>query len=76
MTVTLPSGQKVDGKLQRIDDFLVSLSLSDGSTRTFARDGDRPKVDVHNPLEPHVQLLPKYTDDEIHNITAYLVTIK
>jgi cytochrome c oxidase cbb3-type subunit 3 len=76
VTVTLPSGQKVDGRLARIDDFVVSLVDAENATRTFVRDGDRPKVEVHNPLEAHLQFLSKYTDDEIHNLTAYLVTIK
>jgi len=76
VTVTLANGQKVEGRLARVDDFIVSLVTSDGSTRTFTRNGDRPKVEVHNPLDAHHQLLPTYTDDEIHNITAYLVTLK
>jgi cytochrome c oxidase cbb3-type subunit III len=75
-TVTLPSGQKIEGRLARIDDFLVSVTDAEGNTRTFVRDGDRPKVDVHDPLESHNQLLPKYTDRQIHDITAYLVTLK
>jgi cytochrome c oxidase cbb3-type subunit 3 len=76
VTVTLASGQKVEGTLARIDDFLVSLIDATGYTRTFVRDGDRPKVEVHDPLEAHNQLLPKYTDKQIHDITAYLVTVK
>ncbi len=76
VTVTLPSGQKTEGRLVRVDDFFVSLVDQDGATRSFRRDGDRPAVEVHDPLEKHRLLLPNYTDDEIHNITAYLVTIK
>jgi hypothetical protein len=76
VTVTPTTGPKVEGRLVRVDDFFVSLVDADGATRSFRRDGDRPKVEVHDPLEPHRLLLPKYTDDEIHNITAYLVTIK
>ena len=76
VTVSLPSGQKADGRLVRIDDFLVTLVDANGNTRTFRRDGDVPKVEVHDPLEPHRQLLPKYTDKEIHDLTAYLVTVK
>jgi hypothetical protein len=76
VTVTLPAGQKVEGRLARIDDYVVSLVLDDGTTRTIVREGDRPRVEVHNPLQPHIDLLPKYTDTEIHDITAYLVTLK
>ncbi len=76
VTVTLPSGEKVEGKLGRIDDFSVALTLADGTQRTFDRDGDTPRVDVHDPLQPHKDLLSHYTDRDIHNLTAYLVTLK
>jgi len=76
VTVTLPSGRIVEGVLARIDDFIVSLVDASGETRTFVRDGDQPKVDVHDPLEPHHQLLPKYRDTDIHDITAFLATLK
>ena len=76
VTVTLPSGEKVEGDLGRIDDFIVSLTQPDGTTRTIRREGDTPKVEVHDPLKPHKDLLPVYTDKEIHDVTAYLVTIK
>jgi cytochrome c oxidase cbb3-type subunit III len=76
VTVTLASGQKVTGRLSRIDDFIVTLVDSDDAQRTFRRDGDVPKVDVHDPLKPHKDLLPTYTDKQIHDLTAYLVTLK
>ena len=75
-TVTLPSGQTVTGRLRRIDDFLVTLEQADGTSRSFTRTGDSPKVEIADPLKPHRDLLPKYTDKEIHDITAYLVTLK
>jgi YD repeat-containing protein len=76
VTVTLPSGQEVSGRLDRIDDFFVSLTDPDGTHHTYTRDGERPKVVVHDPLKPHKDLLFTYTDKQIHNITAYLVTLK
>jgi mono/diheme cytochrome c family protein/small nuclear ribonucleoprotein (snRNP)-like protein len=76
VTVTLPSGQKVEGPLVRIDDFNVTLRDADGYDRTFRRDGDTPKVEIHDPLHAHRELLPTYTDKQIHDITAYLVTLK
>jgi len=75
-TVTLASGQKVDGRLVRIDDFTVTVADADGLQRTFRRDGDKPKVEVHDPLAPHRELLKVYTDKDIHDLTAYLVTLK
>jgi cytochrome c oxidase cbb3-type subunit III len=76
VTVTLASGQKAEGRLVRLDDFTVTLLQADGFERSFLRNGDQPKVEVHDPLEPHRQLLPVYTDKDIHNVTAYLATLK
>ncbi len=76
MTVTLPSGERFEGRLISIDDFVVTLEQADGTPRSFGRHGDVPQVDIHDPLKPHRDLLPKYTDKEIHDITAYLATIK
>ena len=74
--VTLPSGEKVEGKLDRMDDFVVSLTLPDGTHRSFATDGNSPAVEVRDPLQAHKDLLRTYADADIHNVTAYLVTLK
>jgi cytochrome c oxidase cbb3-type subunit III len=76
VTVTEPSGEKIDGRLVRIDDFLVSIALADGTIHTFRREGDVPKVELHDPLKAHRDLLSNYTDQEMHDVTAYLVTLK
>ena len=76
VSVTVPSGEKVEGRLVQIDDFLVTVGLADGTVRTFRRDEDVPKVEVHDPLKAHRDLLAVYTDKEIHDVTAYLVTLK
>jgi cytochrome c oxidase cbb3-type subunit 3 len=68
-TVTLPSGEK-------LDDFVVALTTADGAHRSFTTNGDTPKVEVHDPLQPHKDLLRTYSDTDIHNVTAYLVTLK
>ena len=76
VSVTLPSGQTFEGRLERIDDFVVALTLADGTPKSFRRDGDRPKVEIRDPLETHRNLLPVYTDKDIHDVTAYLATLK
>uniref|UniRef100_Q026L5 Cytochrome c, class I n=1 Tax=Solibacter usitatus (strain Ellin6076) TaxID=234267 RepID=Q026L5_SOLUE len=76
VTVTLASGQKMEGRLVRLDDFLVTLSEADGKLRSIPRKGDQPRVEVHDPMQAHLNLLPVYTDKEIHDVTAYLVTLK
>ncbi|HEY0264666.1 MAG TPA: c-type cytochrome [Granulicella sp.] len=75
-TVTLSSGETVQGVLTRVDDFDIWLTLSDGTLRAFERNGDQPKLEVHDPLAQHRELLLKYTDKNIHDVTAYLVTLK
>ena len=76
VTVTQPSGEKVEGRLIRIDDFLVTLANADGTLTTIRRDGDQPKVEVKDPIQPHRDLLGVYTDKNLHDVTAYLVTLK
>jgi cytochrome c oxidase cbb3-type subunit 3 len=75
-TVTLPSGLKFEGRVARMDNFYLNLILEDGTSRSFHRDGDTPKVEVRDPREAHRKLLPTYTDKDIHDVTAYLVTLK
>jgi cytochrome c oxidase cbb3-type subunit 3 len=74
--VTMPTGQKYEGRLERIDDFMVTLTQADGTPRSFRRNGDVPKVDVRDPLEAHRNLLPVYTDKDIHDVTAFLAGVK
>ena len=75
-TVTLSSGQKFEGRVIRSDEFIIAVGLADGTSRSFRRDGDVPKVELHNPRAGHMKLLPVYTDKDIHDVTAYLVTLK
>ncbi|HXA65365.1 MAG TPA: c-type cytochrome [Bryobacteraceae bacterium] len=75
VTVTLASGQTVTGTLEYIDDFDVALRDASGDYRSFTRDAG-VKVDVRDPLAAHEELLKKYTDEEMHNLVAYLETLK
>jgi mono/diheme cytochrome c family protein len=76
ITVTLASGETYKGTLSYIDDFTVALRDGKGQYHSFARKGAVPKVEINDPLQAHMDLLHHYTDDDIHNITAYLVTLK
>jgi cytochrome c oxidase cbb3-type subunit 3 len=76
VTVTLADGQKLEGALVRKDDFIVTLRLPDGTRRSIARDGDKPKVEVHDPNEAHKKLVPALDDKNMHDVTAYLATVK
>ena len=50
VTVTLPSGEVVEGKLQHIDDFSVSLATADGKFKKFERNGDRAEGGSTRPV--------------------------
>jgi mono/diheme cytochrome c family protein len=76
VTVVPPNGQPVTGILIQIDDFSVSLRDSAGEYQSFLRDGETPRVEVRDPLRPHNELLRTYQDADIHNVTAYLATLK
>ncbi|HEX4277374.1 MAG TPA: c-type cytochrome [Bryobacteraceae bacterium] len=76
VTVTTAPGKSVKGTLERIDDFNVSLTDAEGNYHSFVRKGEIPRVGLKDPLQAHYDMLPKYTDAEIHNLTAWLVTLK
>src|SRR5262249_13596365 len=70
------AGQRFQGVLARIGEFNCTLTAPDGTSRTFRRNGEVPRIDIQDPREAHRKLLPLYTDKDIHDVTAYLVTIK
>jgi hypothetical protein len=74
-TVTPPSGESVAGVLEYLDDFNVALRDSDGYYRSFTR-SNQLKVEVRDPRAAHAELLKRYSDDDMHNVLAYLVTLK
>lgn len=76
VVVTLASGEKVEGVLDRADDFVVSLRTDAGAYRSFRTVNGSPRVEIIDPLQPHKDLLKVYRDADIHNLTAYLVTLK
>ena len=74
VTVTLPSGEQVSGTVAQLDEFNVALRDGSGWYRSWPR--DKVKVEVHDPLEKHRELLHQYTDADVHNLFAYLETLK
>ena len=73
-TVTLPSGQTVSGKLAYRDEFTIALVDASGWYRSWP--ASQVKAVVTNPLEAHAELLKKYTDEDMHNVLAYLQTLR
>ena len=73
VVVTLPSGQTVDGTLAYQDEFTIGLKDANGTYKSWSVDNVKFKVD--SPVEAHVEQFPKYTDDDVHNLMAYLQTL-
>jgi cytochrome c oxidase cbb3-type subunit III len=77
ITVTLPSGETVSGTLDHMDDFSVAMTDSSGEYHSWLLDGaNGVHVEIRDPLKAHEELLKQYTDTDMHNILAYLETLK
>ena len=73
--VVLTSGETVSGVLKSIDDFNVSLYDGEGVYHSYSLEGGA-KVEVEDKLAAHRALLSKYSNSDMHNLTAYLATLK
>jgi cytochrome c oxidase cbb3-type subunit 3 len=74
VTVILASGQTITGTLEYLDEFTVGLIDPTGLYRSWRTGDVEYKVDA--PVNAHVELFGKYTDADIHNLMAYLQTLR
>ena len=74
VTVTLASGQAIAGTLAYRDEFTIALVDTTGVYRSWRTSDVQYKLDA--PVDAHVDLLSKYADDDIHNLMAYLQTLR
>ena len=74
VTVTLSSGETVKGKLAYRDEFVIGLVDSSGWYRSWFK--SMVKFKVNNPLEAHGEQLGKYAEEDMHNVLAYLQTLR
>lgn len=74
VTVTLPSGEKISGVLAYRDEFTIGLRDNSGTYHSWPT--SRVRYTVDTPAETHVELFSKYTDEDIHNLMAYLQTLR
>jgi cytochrome c oxidase cbb3-type subunit 3 len=72
--VTTKDGTRYQGKVAHQDEFNIALLCDDGWYRSFPM--DQVEVQVKDPLEAHRELMPKYSDADLHNLFAYLETLK
>jgi cytochrome c oxidase cbb3-type subunit III len=73
-TVTTASGEKITGTVLKNDDFNFSLRDAAGEYHSWPK--DQIKIEIPDPMAGHRALLAKYSNADIHNMTAYLVTLK
>jgi len=77
VTVTLASGQTYTGRLDYRDDFSVALTTPSGEYHSWNLDAEKGiEVRETDPLEAHSEMLPKYSDADMHNVLAYLETLR
>jgi cytochrome c oxidase cbb3-type subunit 3 len=74
VAVTLASGQTIAGTLEYLDEFTIGLIDRAGSYRSWRTSDVQYKVDAA--LNAHIELLSKYTDANIHDLMAYLQTLR
>jgi cytochrome c oxidase cbb3-type subunit 3 len=74
VVVTLPSGEQIKGPLVHVDEFMVSLRDASSRYRSFSR--EHVKVELQDALAAHRELLGKLTQADVHNLFAYLETLK
>jgi cytochrome c oxidase cbb3-type subunit III len=75
VTVTLSDGTRISGSLKHLDDFYVSLYDTEGSYHSIALEKGIA-VEVEDKLLFHRKMLDQYTNQQMHDLTAYLVTLK
>jgi cytochrome c oxidase cbb3-type subunit 3 len=73
-TVTTSAGQVIKGSVAYHDEFTISLTDANGWTRSWPV--KQVRITIDNPLHAHVEQLGKYTDEDMHNVFAYLQTLK
>jgi cytochrome c oxidase cbb3-type subunit 3 len=73
-SVTTRDGKVYEGKVKSVDEFDIGIFCQDGWFRSWPR--SEVKVDVKDPLAAHRELTTKYTDADMHNLFAYLETLK
>jgi cytochrome c oxidase cbb3-type subunit 3 len=74
VTVTPPSGPTMTGKLEYRDEFTIALTDSNGWYHAWP--ARQVKFVVDDPVSAHIEQLDKYTDSDMHDVLAYLQTLK
>lgn len=73
-TIRTSDGQVITGTVAQHDEFVISVIDADGWTRSWPV--RQVRVDIDNPLQAHVDQLPRYTDKDMHDVFMYLQSLK
>jgi len=76
VTVSTPQGDTLSGLLVFLSDYAVTLVDAAGERHTVPRHGEVPKIVMEDPLQAHLDRLVSLTDKQMHDLTAYLATLK
>jgi cytochrome c oxidase cbb3-type subunit 3 len=74
VTLTLRSGRTRVAPLVSEDEFTIVVLEPSGARHTYQKRDVKFKID--NPMSAHFSQLTKYTDVDMHNVFAYLNTLK
>jgi len=74
VTITLPSGETVSGSLASRDEFTIALTDASGDRKSWPVTDVKFRID--DPMAAHFEQLGKYTDDDMHNVYAYLQSLR
>jgi len=74
-TITRPSGAPLVGVVIEESDFYISLRDAEGTVHVVRRT-PALKITRNNPLQAHIDLLDRISDTQIHDLVAYLETMK
>ena len=74
--VSWADGRTERGYLHSVSDFQVAIRAEDGGGKVFDIVDGQPKVVLKDRMQEHIDLIPKYRNADIHNLTAYLTSLK
>jgi len=76
VTVAAGQGKTLSGILVFLSDYAITLLDSSGQRHTLPRQGDVPKIMMEDPLQAHLDRELTLTDQQMHDLTAYLANLK
>lgn len=74
IAVTTRDGTAFAGVLEYEDEFTVALTDATGRYRSFST--STVSIEIDNPLDGHLALLARYTDEDMHDVITYLHTLR